>query len=57
LKRDRYIFINYKIGDYMGQSLGADILRKLRIETGLVLLNYIIDKNLYPASEEIKNYI
>jgi len=57
LKRDRYIFINYKIGDYMGQSLGSDILRKLRNEIGLVLLNYMIDKNLHPASEEIKKYI
>jgi len=57
LKRDRYTFINYKIGDYMGQSLGSDILRKLRNEAGIVLLNYMIDKNLHPASEEIKKYI
>jgi hypothetical protein len=57
LKRDRYTFINYKIGDYMGQSLGLDILRKLRNEAGIVLLNYMIDKNLHPASEEIKKYI
>jgi len=34
----------------MGQSLGTDILRKLRNEIGLVLLNYMIDKNLHPAS-------
>jgi len=57
LKRERYTFINYRIGDYQGQSLGTGTLRQLRNVTGLTLLNYMIDNDLHPASEEIKKYI
>jgi len=57
LKRDRYTFINFRIGDYEGRSLGTGTLRQLRNETALTLLNYMIDNDLHPASEEIKKYI
>jgi len=56
-KRDRYTFINYRIGDYQGRSLGTGTLRHLRNVTGLTLLNYMIDNDLHPTSEEIKKYI
>jgi len=57
LRRERYTFINYRIGDYQGRSLGTGTLRQLRNVTALMLLNYMIDNDLHPASEEIKKYI
>ena len=57
LIRNRYTFINYKIGDYMGMSQGKDSKRALRSLAGMVLLNYLIETDKHPASLEIKKYL
>jgi len=57
LRRNRYTFINYNIGDFQGKTLGTDTSRRLKMLSSLILLNYMIDNDLHPASKEIKKYI
>ena len=57
LIRNRYTFINYKIGDYIGMSLGRGSKRALKSLAGMVLMNYLIETDKHPASREIKKYL
>lgn len=44
LEKSSYTFIDYKIGDYVGSSLGNGINRELRTFAGLAYLNYKVQQ-------------
>jgi len=47
LGNKKHCFIDYRMGDYMGPTLGNDINRSLRDIAGYIYLNYKIENNVF----------